>query len=61
MLFEKEYAASQFPATGIAYDVSPDGDRFLMVKETDSATAAPINVVVNWFDELKRLAPPKVQ
>jgi len=32
MLFEREYAASQFPATGIAYDVSSDGQRFLMVK-----------------------------
>ena len=58
MLFEKDYAASQFPATGIAYDVSPDGQRFLMVKEPDQASAlAQINVVVNWFEELKRLAP----
>ncbi len=62
ILFEKEYAASQFPATGIAYDVSPDGQRFLMVKEGDQAAApTQINVVLNWFDELKRLAPPKVQ
>jgi serine/threonine-protein kinase len=57
-LFEKEYAASQFPATGIAYDVSADGQRFLMVKETDQNTAAAqINVVLNWFEELKRRAP----
>ena len=62
MLFEKEYAASQFPATGIAYDVSPDGQRFLMVKEGDQAAApTQINVVLNWFEELKRLAPPKTQ
>ena len=59
MLFEKEYAASQFPATGIAYDVTADGQRFLMVKEGDQAAApAQINVVLNWFEELKRLAPP---
>jgi len=32
VLFEKEYAASEFPATGIDYDVSSDGQRFLMVK-----------------------------
>lgn len=60
LLFEKEYAASQFPATGIAYDVSQDGQRFLMVKEGDQASApTQINVVLNWFEELRRLAPPK--
>ena len=58
MLFEKEYAASQFPATGIAYDVSPDGQRFLMVKEIEqSSSATQINVVLNWFEELKRRVP----
>jgi eukaryotic-like serine/threonine-protein kinase len=62
MLFERDYAASEFLATGIAYDVSPDGQRFLMVKESDQAAAATqINVVLNWFQELKRLAPPKPQ
>jgi hypothetical protein len=35
VLFQKEYAASLFPATGISYDVSGDGQRFLMVKEPD--------------------------
>jgi eukaryotic-like serine/threonine-protein kinase len=58
MLFEKEYAKSEFPATGIAYDVSADGQRFLMVKEPDQNTAvAQINVVLNWFEELKRRVP----
>jgi serine/threonine-protein kinase len=57
-LFEKEYAKSEFPATGRAYDVSSDGQRFLMVKETDQNTApAQINVVLNWFEELKRRVP----
>ncbi len=58
MLFEREYGASQFPATGVAYDVSPDGQRFLMVKETDQSTAVTqISVVLNWFEELKRRVP----
>jgi eukaryotic-like serine/threonine-protein kinase len=61
VLFEKEYAASQFPATGVAYDVTADGQRFLMVKETNQAPVAQINVVLNWFEELKRLAPAKPQ
>ncbi len=44
--------------SGIAvnYDISPDGQRFLMVKE-DEGQPAQINVVLNWFEELKRLVP----
>jgi len=36
------------------YDVSPDGKRFLVVSD---ASAAEIQVVTNWFEELKRVAP----
>ena len=58
MLFEGQYFASVFPQTGTAYDVSPDGQRFLMVKETEQTTApVQINVVLNWFEELRRLVP----
>jgi hypothetical protein len=41
------------------YDVSPDGQRFLMLKSTESDTNAPtqINVVLNWFEELKKKVP----
>jgi hypothetical protein len=43
------------------YDVSPDGKRFLMIKEgtgTDDAPVPPsIIVVQNWLEELKRLVP----
>ena len=38
------------------YDVAPDGQRFLMIKE-EQTTTAQINVVLNWFEELKRLVP----
>ena len=40
------------------YDVAPDG-RFLMIKRnvlSDQKPAAMV-VVVNWFEELKRLLP----
>lgn len=58
MLFDREYAATEFPATGIAYDVSADGQRFLMVKESDASSAqTQINVVLNWFEELRRRVP----
>ncbi len=38
------------------YDVGPDG-RFLMIKEEEEEGSAQINVVLNWFEELKRLVP----
>jgi eukaryotic-like serine/threonine-protein kinase len=58
MLFEGEYFTSDWPLIGAAYDVSPDGQRFLMVKSTEQASAATqINVVLNWFEELKQKVP----
>jgi hypothetical protein len=38
--------------------VSPDGRRFIVIEagETESP-ARQINVVLNWFEELKRLVP----
>jgi len=59
LLFEGRYLASVFPLVGVAYDVSPDGQRFLMVREVEqSPSATQIVVVQNWLEELKRLAPP---
>jgi eukaryotic-like serine/threonine-protein kinase len=43
---------------GNNYDVSPDGESFVMVESgEDSGAATKINVMLNWFDELKRLIP----
>jgi Tol biopolymer transport system component len=58
MLFEGPYLPT--PVTFPNYDVSPDGQRFLMLKSVDQSQAAPtqINVVLNWFEELKRRVPP---
>jgi serine/threonine-protein kinase len=57
MLFELQYVPT--PATLPNYDVSPDGQRFLMLKPVEQAQAAPtqINVVLNWFEELKQKVP----
>jgi Tol biopolymer transport system component/tRNA A-37 threonylcarbamoyl transferase component Bud32 len=58
MLFEGQYFRSDWPLIGTAYDVSPDGQRFLMVKSTEQASSATqINVVLNWFEELKQKVP----
>jgi serine/threonine-protein kinase len=57
MLFAGQYVPT--PVTYPNYDVSPDGQRFLMLKPAEQAQAAPtqINVVLNWFEELKRRVP----
>jgi hypothetical protein len=58
VLFEGEYLATEYPQLGSDYDVSPDAQRFLMVKETARTSPADqINLVVNWFGELKRRVP----
>ena len=54
VLFEHRYAFGS-AQTVANYDVSPDGQRFLMVK--DDSASGKINIVVNWFEELRRLAP----
>ena len=61
-LFSVRYYFGGGINAGRTYDVSPDGQRFLMLKEggADPNAAQPmINIVLNWFDELKRLAPAK--
>ncbi len=46
------------PAMARYFDVAPDGQRFLMVQAGEQqAEANQINVVLNWFEELKRLVP----
>ena len=45
------------------YDISPDGQRFLMLKNADAPTQSSnvprIVIVQNWLEELKRLVPPE--
>jgi serine/threonine-protein kinase len=55
VLFEDRYAGS--PPYGRNYDIAPDGQRFVMVKSVDPPPRR-IVVVLNWFEELKRLAGP---
>jgi eukaryotic-like serine/threonine-protein kinase len=59
-LFEGRWFIGQ---TSRTYDVSVDGQRFLMIKDapTDNQAAAPatITVVLNWLEELKQRVPIK--
>lgn len=58
MLFEGQYYTTSLPQPVFAkYDVTPDGQQFLMVKaNVQQAAATQSNVLLNWFEELKR--PP---
>ena len=57
-----EAMSVRYPAGtgGRAYDVAPDGQRFLMIQQGDPVSQSPITHVVlvqNWLEELKRLVP----
>jgi serine/threonine-protein kinase len=55
-VFKERFERKEAPPN---YDVSPDGQRFLIPLEDTRATAqARIRVVLNWFEELKRRVPP---
>jgi serine/threonine-protein kinase len=58
VLFEGRYLGGPVgmqPAIG--YDVSPDGKRFLMIKAESEPNAGQLEVVENWFGELRRQVP----
>ena len=43
-----------------AWDIAPDGERFLMLRNVSSDAQSPygqITVVLHWFEELTRLVP----
>ncbi len=61
VLFEKDFDGVD--ATSRNYDISSNGQRFLMIKnvttegEQEEPLPTRLNVVVNWFEELKQLVP----
>jgi len=64
VLFRGTYVGGS-PVEGTPWDIQPDGKRFLMMKEVapadKPAAQAPrkINIVINWFEELKQRVPTK--
>ena len=45
--------------SGETYDVDPRGERFLMNQPLKEDVSVQIRVVVNWFEELRKLIPTK--
>ena len=56
-LFKGRYALGEVKDDTRAYDVAPDGQRFLMLKSETEPSTGDLKVVVNWSEELKRLVP----
>ena len=52
-IFAGIYAVSK----GRMYDVQPDGERFLMIKDAVVGDPSQVVLVQNWFEELERLVP----
>jgi serine/threonine-protein kinase len=58
VLFEGRYVTDVASAER-SYDVTPDGQRFVMIMPSEQELAATqINVVLNWFEDLKRRVGP---
>ena len=55
-LFDTRYFTG---GSGRSYDVSPDGQRFLMIKAVGTEQAPTMVVVLNWLEELKAKLPAK--
>ena len=54
-LFEGRYSLGEVKDDTRAYDVAPDGPRFLMLRPESEPSTGDLKVVVNWYDELQRL------
>ena len=63
LLIKESYFTVPGGFLGRTYDVSPDGQRFLMIKVGGGSdqTAVPPQIIVvqHWTEELKRLVPTK--
>jgi dipeptidyl aminopeptidase/acylaminoacyl peptidase len=63
VLFEGEYFINSISYYVPTWDIHPDGKRFIMIKpggtEADKIqrNATKVNVVLNWFEELKNRVP----
>ena len=54
VLFEGRYDVASVSSGSLTYDVSPDGQRFVMVRRNEESVPRQLHVVLNWFSELER-------
>ena len=56
MLFEERFELDPFAQDSRNYDVTSDGQRFVMIRREENEESQ-LHIVLNWFQELRRLAP----
>ena len=54
-IFEGRYALGEVKDDSRAYDVAADGQRFVMLRPESEPSTGDLKVVVNWYNEFKRL------
>jgi dipeptidyl aminopeptidase/acylaminoacyl peptidase len=54
--FTKGHARTLFATEAVQFEVIPGG-RFLLSEPNPQPADSPLHVIVNWFEELKRLVP----
>jgi serine/threonine-protein kinase len=61
LLVKEGYFTNPGYSLGLQYDISSDGQRFVMIKDGTGDTVAPPQIIVvqHWTEELKRLVPTK--
>lgn len=60
VLFEGDYLELGQPDSPRNYDVTPDGQRFIMIKSHDGPSApSQLIVALEWFNDLRRRVPVK--
>jgi hypothetical protein len=64
LLFEGSFVGTRRTRSQVAfagpstnYDITADGQRFVMIQPDEESVPSQITVVLNWFEELKRLVP----
>ena len=57
ILFEGPYLMGSPGAHN--YDVTPDGQRFLMIKSSEQEGSPRIYALINWFDDVKARVPTR--
>jgi len=65
MLFDGLIVNDDAAGDGYAYDIAPDGQRFLVIQKEAAAGERDdplvrldqLHVILNWFEELERLVP----
>jgi hypothetical protein len=55
LVFEKALVSGIYGS--LSYDISPDGQRFLMIERDIEMAPNQLNVVLNWREELQQKVP----